>query len=151
MIPAKPGRGCTVGFDELRQAGLLRKPTSEDAKRIPTEREQSLAIHARRVAKMQADPRTVAANEKFAAMRAEREADQQAQRDALEQRQRERAEQQLEAERLRARAGWLANGGDAEGFEAAWPGMRDDILRERALGNGDKARANQLQAAQRAL
>lgn len=64
----------------------------------------------------------------------------------LEQQQREEERQKaLEAQaaeemrsvKARLRERYLAAGGDAEGFERAWPGMRDKVLEERTLAESD--------------
>jgi molybdopterin converting factor small subunit len=64
----------------------------------------------------------------------------------LEQQQRQQERQRtLEAQaaeemrslKARLREQYLAAGGDAEGFERAWPGMRDKVLEERTLAPED--------------
>ena len=63
------------------------------------------------------------------AEQARREAERQARVDA---------EEKLKAERL---AIWLQNGGDADRFEAEWPALRLEIIRQRTLaGEGQPPR-----------
>jgi hypothetical protein len=50
---------------------------------------------------------------------------------------------ELESIRQTRLAGWIQNGGDAEGFDKNWPAMRDEILVEKATMAEKQARGNQ--------
>jgi hypothetical protein len=53
---------------------------------------------------------------------------------AHQERQRQRAEVEQEELRRQLEQRWIVGGGDKEGFETAWPSLRDRVLQERALG-----------------
>lgn len=77
---------------------------------------------------------------------AERERQQQAEREARDEANRQFLEGRRDARLEDVKAGmsrnWISSGGDAEGFEKAWPELRDEHLRRVAIDGEDEARSN---------
>ncbi len=77
--------------------------------------------------------------EQAAAKRKEREAEQAAKAEQL---QTERAARFDAEHKPGLLAAWKVNGGDAAGFESAWPAMRAQLLQEAARRTQEQARAS---------